>query len=78
MSRSHRKVPITGVTTSESEKHDKIIAHRRYRHAVRDALTSGKHDKLPHWYEYSDPWLWDKDGKYWHTEWAHPWQLWMK
>jgi hypothetical protein len=39
MSRSRRKTPVTGVTTSAGDKRDKILAHRRQRHRVRTALN---------------------------------------
>lgn len=73
MSRSRRKHPYTGITTCESEKDDKREAHRRYRHAVRqrlqtdvpaDATHATDDPTLPHWREYSDPWTWGKDGKW--------------
>ena len=76
MSRSRRKHPCTGITTCESEKDDKREAHRRFRHAVRQRLQAGVPTDataltdtaddltLPHWREYSDPWTWGKDGKW--------------
>ena len=33
MSRSKRKTPKTGLTTAESEKKDKVFAHRKFRRA---------------------------------------------
>jgi hypothetical protein len=41
MSRSHRKTPVTGITKSESDTRDKVLAHRRQRRRVRTALASG-------------------------------------
>ena len=40
MSRSRRYIPVTGVTTSESDTRDKVLAHRRQRRWVRTALAS--------------------------------------
>ena len=40
MSRSRRKKPCTGITTSESEKQDKRFANRKYRRAVKIRLTA--------------------------------------
>ena len=73
MSRSRRKTPIVGMTTSESEKEDKQRASRRARHALKRAvhsavhtgvtdnvapLTRGHHPK-------SGRWIFAKDGKQW-------------
>ena len=41
MSRSRRQTPITGITTSESDTRDQVLAHRRQRRRVRTALASG-------------------------------------
>ena len=64
MSRSRRKTPVISVTTAETEKDDKRIANRRYRHAVKQRVkTKPDIDILPDRDEYGDPWNWDKDGK---------------
>lgn len=72
MSHSRRHTPITGITTAASEKADKIIYHRRWRHSERARLIAaldrdGGLDHLttlPN--EVSDVWSWEKDGKaYW-------------
>ena len=77
MSRSHRKHRYIGICVCDSEKDDKREANRRYRHAVRQRLQTGVPTNattaaddatdaltLPHWREYSDPWTWGKDGKW--------------
>lgn len=65
MSRSTKKIPIFGMTTSDSEKKDKESWHRRFRRAFKqlfnkseDGWDEGNDEKL-----YSDPWGMDKDGK---------------
>jgi len=64
MTRSRRKTPICGITTSESEKADKAEAHRRIRRAVGEILRKNPDaDILPHERELSDPRDMDKDGK---------------
>ena len=68
MSRSFRKTPIFGMTTSPSEKQDKKIWHSRARATERDRLKAGVDDNhlttLDR--EVSNPWSFDKDGKtYW-------------
>ena len=57
--------PKRGITTAESEKHDKILAHRRERKRVREVLGKKSADcVLPHRKELSDPWSMEKDGKH--------------
>ena len=64
MSRSRRKTPSSGYTTSESEKADKAEAHRRIRREVGEILRKDPEaELLPHDRELSDPWDMDKDGK---------------
>ncbi len=46
MSRSQRKTPIVGVTTTRSEKVDKKIWHQVLRSRERTALTSASPDTL--------------------------------
>jgi hypothetical protein len=41
MSRSRCHTPVTGVTKSESDTRDQVLAHRRQRRRVRTALASG-------------------------------------
>jgi hypothetical protein len=64
MSRSRRRTPIFGITTSDSEKQDKREANRRLRRAVRLALDAGD-EVLPHLREVSNVWGFAKDGKRW-------------
>ena len=64
MSRSHRKTPVRGITTSESEKDDKVRAHRRLRRIVRCKIFKFGDDKvLPDVREIDNVYKWDKDGK---------------
>ena len=68
MSRSRRKTPIVGLTTSPSEKTDKVIAHRRARHAVKtavDAAACKGDDAPPAEHPRSGQWTFAKDGKRW-------------
>lgn len=67
MSRSRRR-PAGGITTATSEKDDKRIWHRRYRHACKQALHVEGEDLelLPHFRSYSNPWCMAKDGKGWY------------
>jgi hypothetical protein len=63
MSRSYRRIPITGITTSESDKWFKRSEHRRERRAVRGALDTGM--DIPHRKGFGNPWNGSKDGKQW-------------
>ena len=70
MSRSYKKTPITGHTKSESEKYDKKIWHRRFRHKTRDILRSLHNDPdmiddavMPIEDDVSNTWSMSKDGK---------------
>jgi hypothetical protein len=70
MSRSRRKTPIIGLSTSPSEKTDKAIAHRRARHAVKNAADASARegdDAPPVEPEHprSGRWAFAKDGKRW-------------
>ncbi len=62
MSRSKRKSPIRGITSADSEKEDKVAAHRKFRRTIRIALDQGA-DILPHVRELSNQWAMAKDGK---------------
>ena len=66
MTRSRKKVPITGMTTADSDKTFKKREHRRERSAVRDALAVGS--EPPHPKGFGDPWDGDKDGKKYVTD----------
>ena len=64
MSRSRRKTPVRGITTSESEKSDKQMAHRRERRLVRVVVhIEPEAELMPHERELSNPWAMAKDGK---------------
>jgi len=66
MSRSKRKTSICGNANSCSEKQDKRIYNRCYRHACKQLLqTDFEKELLPHLKEYSNPWGMSKDGKNW-------------
>lgn len=70
MSRSKRKKPISGITTSGSEVWDKAKWHRRHRREERERL---KVDPLGYVWrshkEHSSLWNMFKDGKfYWGKE----------
>jgi hypothetical protein len=62
MSRSRRHTPVTGITKSESDKRDKVLAHRRQRRRVRTAMASGREDVATH-RKAGDIWGFAKDGK---------------
>ena len=47
MSRSYRKINISGRTTAESEKQDKRIANRVHRRIVRERLSKEDDSPLP-------------------------------
>ena len=64
MARSRKKTPVTGITSAESEKADKLAAHRRERRKIRQQMTvDANADVLPHTREVSNPWAHAKDGK---------------
>lgn len=63
MARSYRRTPVFGHTCSESEKQDKVLAHRRTRRAAVVAVRQGR--EPPHRYETEEPWCYAKDGKRW-------------
>lgn len=67
MSRSFRRTPITGITTSATEKPYKKDEHQRERTAVRQVLHTTQDDaSVPHPKKYGNPWSGPKDGKrYW-------------
>lgn len=62
MSRSRKKMPVTGMTGAETEKKYKQQEHSRERAAIRDALRTDK-EVLPDPKEFGDPWDGPKDGK---------------
>jgi hypothetical protein len=64
MARSRKKTPVHGITTASSEKKDKRLYNRRFRHVCKQALHVNPYlEVLPHLQEYSNPWCMDKDGK---------------
>jgi hypothetical protein len=64
MTRPRKKTPITGMTTAESEKAEKLAAHKRERRRVRQTIQSDPGAEiLPHTREISSTWLMSKDGK---------------
>ena len=64
MSRSKRRNPVRGITTAESEKTDKQMAHRRIRRVTKHFLTANPLTEiLPNEKELSNPWCMEKDGK---------------
>lgn len=70
MSRSYKKTPIIGHTAAESEKYDKKIWHRRFRHKTKDILRSMRNDPdmiddtvMPVESDVSNTWAMSKDGK---------------
>lgn len=64
MTHSRKKTPIVGTTSADSEKADKLQAHRRERRKVREVLhVEADPEVLPHTHEVSDPWVMAKDGK---------------
>ena len=70
MSRSYKKTPIIGHTNAQSEKSDKKIWHRRFRHKTKDILRSLHNDPdmidntvMPVEDDVSSLWSMSKDGK---------------
>lgn len=70
MSRSYKKTPIIGHTNADSEKYDKKVWHRRFRHKTKDILRSMRNDPdmiddtiMPVESDVSNTWAMSKDGK---------------
>lgn len=68
MSRSRKRTPFIAITNAESEKQDKIFAHRRYRRVLKNIISYSiiKQNKdiiLPKERELSNIWCFSKDGK---------------
>ncbi len=73
MSNSRKKTSIGGHTISCSEKHDKRIYNRRYRHICKQFLnTDFERELLPRLKEYSNPWSMNKEGKKWFDAGKYP------
>lgn len=65
MSRSRKKNPGGGFTTSISDKVGKTIDNRRYRHYMNQKVRQGEEEIEPP-EKKTNPWNWPKDGKqYW-------------
>lgn len=64
MTRSRKKTPVFGISTSVSEKADKVAAHKRERRKIRTRLRiEPDAELLPHPREISNVWAYAKDGK---------------
>lgn len=65
MSRSRKFFPACGITTARSEKQDKRVYNRRFRHRSKQKLTTfePEADVLPVLRELSNVWSMAKDGK---------------
>jgi hypothetical protein len=64
MSRSRKKTPVCGMTKADSEKSDKVMAHKKERRAVRIAVANGDEPMPPK--AFGNPWAAAKDGRQWH------------
>ena len=62
MSRSRKKTPIIGITTSETEKKNKLEANRKLRRLNRIKIRKGDFEFFQ-LREISNVWGFDKDGK---------------
>ena len=62
MSRSYKKMPISGFTTAKSEKEDKRFANRLFRRASRNRIKSNR-EPFYRLREVCDVWDFAKDGK---------------
>ena len=73
MSRSYRHSPVCSMTkTDDQDWWFKRYAHHCFRRRTRDALRTGRLDKLPYSYrEVMDVWDWPKDGR------THMWTPWI-
>lgn len=71
MSRSYKKTPICGITTSESEKQDKQIANRRFRRNSHQLVKIGKEPPF-RTREVSNVHTFDKDGKQYFSAQKYP------
>ncbi|HUQ34604.1 MAG TPA: hypothetical protein VM095_20965 [Pyrinomonadaceae bacterium] len=64
MSRSRKRTPVWGMSSSSSEKQDKRDYNRRYRRISKQFLHVNPDGELmPHLRDYSNPWCMSKDGK---------------
>lgn len=66
MSRSKKRTPVCGMSGARSEKRDKRLYNRRYRHRCRQALLADPGlELLPHRRECGNRAAMAKDGKAW-------------
>ena len=66
MSRSYKKEPGGGWSTSMSDKPGRTADHRRYRHYYKDMIRHENYDNIEPPNKKENPWNWPKDGKqYW-------------
>ena len=66
MSRSKKRTPVCGMSGARSEKQDKRIYNRRYRHACKQALHADPgRELLPVLRECGNAAAMAKDGKAW-------------
>ena len=63
MARSRRKTPVVGVTSSESEKADKQLSHRKFRRVIRQVVPVNPDGHLPLEKELTNTHSMAKDGK---------------
>jgi hypothetical protein len=62
MSRSGKKTPIFGFSSSDSEKKDKRMANRSFRHKAKQQIRTGK-EPVTDMNEIMTTWEMAKDGK---------------
>ena len=78
MSRSRKKVPITGCAGNKSDKYDKTIAHRKFRRKSKQRILHGSIILPEYMREISEIYSFPKDGKcYWSPEWR-TWKAYRK
>ena len=66
MSRSKKRTPVCGNAGARSEKQDKRLYNRRYRHVCKQLIhVAPERELLPLLREYSNPGAMAKDGKFW-------------
>ena len=63
MSRSKRKTPVRGITSSDSEKADKAASHRKIRRTIRKIVPVAPEAVLPQEKQLTNPYSMAKDGK---------------
>jgi len=76
MGKSYRKTSRCGMSLAESEKQDKVLAHKAQRRIVNQEIMGlvidpDEHD-LPHPKEFGNPWSCAKDGRPWFDKTKHP------